>query len=69
MDSSAPKHGQVRADPPGFAEPAAPAAAEPPRQRRSSAAWRVVLFIWVTAFGFLVAYELITMVFRMLNIR
>lgn len=73
MERPAPKTGGVRNDPPAPApapetEPEAEPAA-PSRPRPIPTGARVVLFLWVTAFGFLVAYELIYVLFKFLNLR
>jgi hypothetical protein len=71
MDSAASKPGHVRKDAP---EAAAPAIEQPEADRaeqvqRGGRGWRIALFIWVSAFAFLVAYELLSMVLRVLNVR
>jgi hypothetical protein len=71
MDSPAPKPGHLRNDLPGLQQPATaePKEGPPLPRKRSDTGWNIALFVWVTAFGFLVAYELITMVFRLFKVR
>jgi hypothetical protein len=61
MERPAPKTGPP---PPPEPEPEPPAAQQP-----AASPWRVVLFIWVTAFGFLAAYELLWTIFKLLKLR
>jgi len=52
---------------PSAAPPAdPPAAAEAPKVGGLSPGWRVALFVWATAFVFLLIYELLTTLIRSL---
>jgi hypothetical protein len=72
MDRPLPKPDLSRTDPPILTQPSEPepdvssAPATPPRAAR---AWRLVILLWVTAFGFLAAYEMLYAVFKLLHIR
>ncbi len=69
MDRPAPDPGRVRAEPPPPLT-ALPAEPEPPSPRprpRIGIGWRIALFAWVTAFGFLAAYELLSAIFRLIR--
>jgi hypothetical protein len=70
MDRSGSKAGQVQKGPtetPVEVEPVL----EPAQVQRPavSTGWRIALFLWVTAFGFLAAYELLWTLFKLLKIR
>jgi hypothetical protein len=69
MDSPAPKPGPLRTDPAGLSQPAASDPEAPAPRQRSSIGWRIALFVWMTAFGFLAAYELILTLFKTLKLR
>ncbi len=49
------------------ADPASVGSAEEPKAAGLTLAWRVVLFIWASAFIFLLAYELLTTLVRSLS--
>ena len=49
---------------PAVAPPAEPAAPEAPKAAGISRGWRVALFIWITAFVGLLAYELLNTLVR-----
>jgi hypothetical protein len=71
MERPAPKTGGVKHDPPAPAAEDAPET-EPVRPvppRPVPTAWRVVMLLWVTAFAFLAAYELLYTTFKLLKIR
>jgi hypothetical protein len=70
MDRSGPKTGHVQKEPsetPVEVEPVAEAA--PAARQPVPTGWRIALFLWVTAFGFLAAYELLWTLFKLLKIR
>lgn len=69
MDRPTPGHGQVRAEPPAPPGGPAPEAPPPPPRARISTGWRIALFVWVTAFGFLAVYELLSALFKLLKLR
>jgi hypothetical protein len=72
MNRPAPGTGGVKNDPPAPAPQEAEPEVEPvplTRPRTVATGWRVALFLWVTAFGFLAAYELIWTFFKLLKIR
>jgi hypothetical protein len=70
MDRSGPKTGHVQREPAGTPPEVEPVAEAPPPQRPAvPTGWRIALFLWVTAFGFLAAYELLWTIFKILRIR
>jgi hypothetical protein len=68
MTTPAYKPGPLRSDPPAVAQQVAPQS-EQSAQSKVSTGWRIVLFLWVTAFGFLVVYEVIWTIFRLLHVK
>jgi hypothetical protein len=69
MTTRPPHHrpsGHVQQEPP----PAPPAPPEPPEvapgRPGPAPGWRIALFFWVTSFIFLLAYELLSALFRVL---
>jgi hypothetical protein len=69
MDSPAPKPGQIRTDASELSQPAASDPQAPQPRQRASIGWRIAMFVWATAFGFLAAYEVILSLFRLLKVR
>jgi hypothetical protein len=73
MDRPAPKPGNLRTDLPELQQPAEPepeaASAAPPPTRSNTLGWRIAMFLWLTAFGFLATFELVSLLLKALNIR
>jgi hypothetical protein len=70
MDSPAAKPGHVRKDLPDPAEAeSAKVDPAPKTDQPLPFGWRIALFIWLSAAGFLIVYELISVIFRLLKIR
>jgi hypothetical protein len=73
MDRPAPKPGNLRTDlpelqPPTEQQPEAAPAAGPPA-RANTLGWRIAMFLWLTAFGFLATFELVSLLLKLLKIR
>jgi hypothetical protein len=70
MDRPASKPGQVRTDPPALVPSAEPEEAPAPSPApKVSAGWRFTTFLWLTAFGFLAAYEVFWVVLKVLKLK
>jgi hypothetical protein len=73
MDRPAPKPGNLRTDLPELSHPAEPepeaAPAAPPQTRSNTLGWRIAMFLWLTAFGFLATFELVSLILKVLKIR
>jgi hypothetical protein len=71
MERPVPKPGNLRPDLPDF-PPEIEAESETPSSAGSRSAitgWRIAILIWVTAFGFLITFELVSQVFKLLKLR
>jgi hypothetical protein len=69
MERPGPKPVAARVDAPDAAPSVEPALEDGYPPRPSDAAWRFVLLLWLSAFGFLATYELISMLLRVFRLR
>lgn len=65
MTRHLPKAGHFQPEPVPLAAGGAPESAEEPTTR-AALGWRIALFVWLTAFAFLLAYEMLSALFKVL---